>query len=183
MPGFTRPLEPLSDGVVSLRPIGLADADDVTRECQDPEISRWTTIPSPYALTDAVEWLTRVEANWANGHEASFAIVDAAQGALLGSISLSGSTTDPAVAIAGYWVGAASRGRGVATRALRQACEWGFAHHDLTAIELVTMVGNDASARVALKGGFRYVETIDDFTSRYTPGQFYEVHLWRLVRR
>ncbi len=37
----------LRDGDLVLRPATPADADAVTAACQDPEIARWTSVPSP----------------------------------------------------------------------------------------------------------------------------------------
>ena len=42
------PHPPLADDVVVLRPFSLADVDRVTEACQDPDIQRFTTVPSPY---------------------------------------------------------------------------------------------------------------------------------------
>jgi RimJ/RimL family protein N-acetyltransferase len=53
----------------------------------------------------------------------------------------------------GYWVAAAARGRGVATRALRLVCEW----RQERPLRLVTHPRNVASQRVAEKAGFRCV--------------------------
>jgi len=38
----------LSDGVVTLRELVRDDVDAVFAACQDPEIPRFTTVPSPY---------------------------------------------------------------------------------------------------------------------------------------
>ena len=43
--GETPPV--LSDGIVILRPPTLADAPSIAEACQDPDIVRWTTIPTP----------------------------------------------------------------------------------------------------------------------------------------
>jgi len=54
MPPAQPPIPPvLSDGVVTLRPPRADDADDITLACRDPQISQWTTVPTPYARTDA----------------------------------------------------------------------------------------------------------------------------------
>ena len=39
--------------MVTLRPWREEDAPDVARICQDPEIPRWTNVPSPYSEEDA----------------------------------------------------------------------------------------------------------------------------------
>ena len=46
-------LPTLRDGEFVLRPKRPDDADALTAACQDPEISRWTLVPSPYTRADA----------------------------------------------------------------------------------------------------------------------------------
>jgi RimJ/RimL family protein N-acetyltransferase len=54
----------------------------------------------------------------------------------------------------GYWVAAPARGRGVAVRAVRLLCAWGFEARGLPRIQLHTLPGNVASERVAERAGF-----------------------------
>src|SRR5690242_19366507 len=75
-------LPTLSDGVVTLRPRRLEDADAVTAACQDPEIPRWTTVPSPYTREHAMEYLSQEDPDGAH-----FFAVDA-EDRLLGSFSV-----------------------------------------------------------------------------------------------
>ena len=54
-------------GDVRLVPLATTDAHDVHRAVQDPEIPRWTTVPSPYSLTDAEEWTSAAPGQWVAG--------------------------------------------------------------------------------------------------------------------
>jgi Acetyltransferase (GNAT) domain len=47
----------LTDGVVALRPRTEDDIPAITEACQDPEIARWTPVPSPYTEDDPREFL------------------------------------------------------------------------------------------------------------------------------
>ena len=49
----------LKDGIIALRPITEDDIPAVVAACQDPEIPRWTRVPSPYAEADARGFLSR----------------------------------------------------------------------------------------------------------------------------
>ena len=71
----------LEDDVVRLRPFEEGDVSAIAVACQDPEIPRWTAVPSPYTEADARAWLESDE-------EESFAVVDRASGELLGSIGV-----------------------------------------------------------------------------------------------
>jgi ribosomal-protein-serine acetyltransferase len=53
-----------------------------------------------------------------------------------------------------YWVAASSRGDGIATRAVRCISRFAFSALGLQRLELLTMVDNAASQRVAEKAGF-----------------------------
>jgi RimJ/RimL family protein N-acetyltransferase len=79
-----RPERPLTDGVVALRPWRQDDLPAVVRMCQDPEIARFTRVPSPYTEEDARTYLERHEEQ-----EVGFAIVEAEDdNDVLGSIGL-----------------------------------------------------------------------------------------------
>jgi RimJ/RimL family protein N-acetyltransferase len=54
----------------------------------------------------------------------------------------------------GYWLVAAARGQGHATRAVQLICGWGFAALALERIALLAATGNPASQHVAERAGF-----------------------------
>lgn len=69
------PTQALRDGPTALRPWRDSDIGALVFACQDPEISRWTRVPSPYGESDARAYLlTRHDAIHA-GRMAPFAIV------------------------------------------------------------------------------------------------------------
>jgi RimJ/RimL family protein N-acetyltransferase len=135
----------LEDEVVLLRPYEKGDVPAIVAACQDPEISRWTSVPSPYTEADALQWLESDE-------EETFAIVDRSTGELLGSIGV----RYPAGGIgeAGYWVKRGARGRGIATRALALLSRWALGEKELGRFQVRVDVENEASQRVAEKAGF-----------------------------
>jgi RimJ/RimL family protein N-acetyltransferase len=149
----------LSDGELLLcRPTeGLVP--EIHSACQDPALHRWlTALPDPYTEQDAVDYVRTQAQAWVDGTERSFAITDAGDGRLLGMIGLRdlSALTAPGGGMGevGYWVAAAERGRGVATRALRLVCRWGFDELRLGRIEWQAELGNDASRRAAEAVGF-----------------------------
>ncbi|HEV7208289.1 MAG TPA: GNAT family N-acetyltransferase [Mycobacteriales bacterium] len=146
----------ISAGAIHLRPFRPADADEVSRICQDPAIARWTTVPSPYTAEHGREFVAKVAAGWANGTQAVWAACDAGTGALLASIGLHLDRGGPGTAELGYWSAPEARGRGVVTSAARAACRWGFTALGLRRIDWYAQVGNEASWRVAHQIGFRY---------------------------
>jgi RimJ/RimL family protein N-acetyltransferase len=135
---------------VTLRQWREDDAPAVADICQDPEIPRWTNVPSPYTEADAREFIRETLA--CERAEMARAIVDAHDDTLLGAIGLR--LPAPGVGEVGYWLAAPARGRGAATRAVRLMCAWAFRQFSLARIQLHTLPGNDASERVAERAGF-----------------------------
>jgi RimJ/RimL family protein N-acetyltransferase len=147
--------EPLVEGTTALRPWRDADISQIVAACQDPEISRWTRVPSPYGETDARLYLLQRHDLLASGSAAPFAIVSAADDRqLLGSISLMAIEWQHGRAEVGYWLGPEARGHGHATRAVRLICAWAFAKLALERISLLAATGNVHSQRVAERAGF-----------------------------
>ena len=143
----------ISAGRLHLRPWALPDVPALFAACQDPEISRWTTVPSPYRLEAAEEWAGRAApAMWDDGSGAPFAVLDAFSGELLASVGLHAMDGDQATV--GYWCAAAARGRGVVTEAVGAVCRWGFGGLGLDRISWEAEVGNWPSRAVAEKNGF-----------------------------
>jgi RimJ/RimL family protein N-acetyltransferase len=144
----------LHDDAIVLRPPEAGDAAAIAAAVQDPDIPRFTMVPSPYTVDDAAAYIERSAAAWRSGAAAPFVIVDAATGTLLGSIGLHdlGVATGPAHV--GYWVAAEARGRGVATRALRLVARWALEDLALDRLEVQVFVENERSQRVAARAGF-----------------------------
>ena len=176
--GLERP-EQLKDGRVLLRAFSLADVPDVTRACQDPEITRWTMIPSPYSDDDARTWIMGHEQMWASGTGAPFAIVGASDGHLIGSISLQAINHPNGTAVVGYWVAEWERGQGAATRALRLVADWAFEALGLGELTLQTILGNTASERVAEKAGFTSVGETTKLRHPSAPNRRLALKEWR----
>ncbi|HWF56047.1 MAG TPA: GNAT family N-acetyltransferase [Solirubrobacteraceae bacterium] len=149
------PGAPLRDGPTALRTWRDQDIPALVVACQDPDITRWTRVPSPYGEAEARAYRMTREAAVRAGAMAPFAIVEAdAPDVLLGSISLMRFAWQDARGEVGYWLAAAARGRGHATRAVRLICAWGFHQLGLERIELIAATGNAASQTVAERTGF-----------------------------
>jgi RimJ/RimL family protein N-acetyltransferase len=150
------PIEPptLRDGDLVLRPKRRADLDALTAACQDPEIPRWTLVPSPYTRADAEAFYESSRADVAAGRAVNLLAVGTDE-RLLGSFSVMELDRAPGYGEIGYWVAAEARGRGVGTRAVRLLHEWAVRELGLTEIEILPHRGNAASRRIAEKAGYR----------------------------
>jgi RimJ/RimL family protein N-acetyltransferase len=146
--------DPVAAGPVTLRPWEPADVSFVYDACQDPEIQRWTNLPSPFRASDAVALLQFSTTLRERGTAALFAVTSTDQGELLGAISLRDIARDEGRASIGYWVAVEARGRGVATTAVTATARWAFEALGVDEVYADVLHGNDASLRVLERCGF-----------------------------
>jgi RimJ/RimL family protein N-acetyltransferase len=140
------------------------DVPAITAACQDPDIQRWTRVPSPYHEQDARRYVEFSRQSLERGTGAVLlAVPDDPRGApggdLLAAIGLSIDTADFSGEL-GYWVVPSARGRGIATRGCRLLCRFGFDQLDLGYIGLIAAAGNDGSNGVARRLGFTHEGTL-----------------------
>lgn len=157
---LTPPDPPLSDGIITLRPLVADDADVITEACQDARIQRFIPIPRPYHRTDATAYIERTARDWESGTKAAFALVaaDDPTGVLLGVINLAVSES---TGNAAYWVAPGCRGMGLAGRALRLVDDWAFGDLQLAVVLLEIREENEASIRVATSAGYHRAGRLD----------------------
>lgn len=141
----------LSDGVVTLRPLRPDDAPTVIAHLQEPDISRWTGVPSPYGQAEFDAWLTASEEANDQGAGLHLSIVDG-EDRVIGAVGVQGLGTDrPDL---GYWVAREARRQGVAARAVRLLRDWLAAEHGRSHLEILVHPDNTPSQRVAAAAGF-----------------------------
>jgi RimJ/RimL family protein N-acetyltransferase len=148
----------LTTGRLLLRTVGPRDADAVLAACQDPDIQRWTTIPSPYLPEHARSFTEQVvPAGWANGTMFTFGVFLPA-GDLTGMVALT--MMSPGVAEIGFWGTEEHRGNGYVTEASVAVARWAFTRLSVDRVEWRAEVGNAASRSVARRAGFTLEGTL-----------------------
>lgn len=147
-----------------LRPFEPADAAAVHAACQEPDIPRWTSIPSPYRLQDAERFVgTVVPEGWRDDTSYSFAVLARADGSLVGAmglVRLDRLRTPERQAELGYWTAREHRGEGYTVEAARAVVRWAFRDLGVERMEWVAEAGNEGSRAVARKVGFRMEGTL-----------------------
>lgn len=111
----------------------------------------------PYALADAERFLTWARRGWRDGTHFVFLIVRDADGELAGAIDIK-SADRTAPAEIGYWL--AVEHSGVMTSAVEELCRLACAAGYRELFGLVR-AGNDRSAAVLERTGFRVTETLE----------------------
>ncbi|MER5361545.1 GNAT family protein [Streptomyces sp. NPDC002785] len=168
-------------GDVLLRPWGREAAeqeavlDGLVTAAADPLIALWNPLATA-DRSDALAWLEARDGGWDRGASASFAALAAADGTLLGGFTLRWVDRADGLAMIGYWLLPAARGRSVATRATRAVTSWGFRTADARRIEIAHAVGNEASCRVADRCGYLPEGTLRD-SHRFGDGEYHDEHL------
>jgi RimJ/RimL family protein N-acetyltransferase len=142
-----------------LRPLQPDDADAVYTACQDPDISRWTSVPSPYTREHAADFTGRTSPEgWRDDILYNFGVFTRDGGALVSSMGLmrfgSGLDGPERQAELGYWTAREQRRKGYTAEAARAVCAWGFDSLGIERIEWYAEAGNEGSRAVALSLGF-----------------------------
>jgi [ribosomal protein S5]-alanine N-acetyltransferase len=144
----------LTDGTVRLRPWRDADVPDLVEACRDPEIPRWTVVPTPYSAADARAFVAGQNERFSRGEAAPFAIVGAEGGEFLGSVEITLVDRRSGRGEIGYWVAPWARRRGIALRAVGLVSVWALGDLGLERLELLVEPENEPSQRVAEAAGF-----------------------------
>ena len=153
-PGAFPESGPLTDGVVTVRPVTVDDWEVVRDEHNNEESLRWDFSGEEMGDDEARRRAASAAREWRRGRAARFVMVDAATGEGAGVIGVL-RLGPPGTGLVGYGVLPAFRGRGFTTRALRLVARWAFEEAGLARLELGHKVGNVASGRAAEKAGFR----------------------------
>lgn len=153
-PEQNRPMEPvtLTTGRLLLRTVGPQDTDAVYAAAQDPDIQRWTTIPSPYLPEHAQSFTEQlVPEGWANGSMFTFGLF-LPDGQLAGMLAIT--MRSLGVGEVGFWGTKEHRGNGYVTEATVAVSHWAFTRLSVDRVEWRAEVGNTASRAVAERAGF-----------------------------
>ncbi|MCG5214917.1 GNAT family N-acetyltransferase [Streptosporangium sp. KLBMP 9127] len=144
----------LTDGVVRLEPITVADAPGFHRMMTDPLVLRYHVPPDPPPFEEIAERCRKTGMWWLAGERAELAVKDAVTGEFAGHIQLMQIMPPLGQAMVGYSLLAGHRGRGFVTRAVNLLAGWAFEHTALHRIVAGTDPDNTASQRVLERAGF-----------------------------
>ncbi|UUU22593.1 GNAT family N-acetyltransferase [Streptomyces sp. DSM 40750] len=141
-----------------LRTVDRHDTDTVYAAAQDPDIQRWTTIPSPYLREHAEGFVEQaVPEGWANASMFTFGLFLPA-GELVGMLGVT--MRSLGTGEIGFWATKEHRRNGYITEATRAAAHWSFTTLALDRLEWRAEVGNTASRAVAEHTGFTLEGTL-----------------------
>jgi ribosomal-protein-alanine N-acetyltransferase len=144
----------------AIRPLGPHDVDEFTAAvvANRAHTEPWEPIHAEahYTRAGQAETLRRDVEAWDMGTGYAFSVLDREGDRIIGRMAL-GNVVHGAWrnATLGYWVAAASGGRGHATEAARLICAFAFEHAGLHRVQPAVIPRNVRSIRVVEKAGFR----------------------------
>jgi RimJ/RimL family protein N-acetyltransferase len=138
-----------------LRPFKMEDAPQVAEQANDRELAKYVgTIPYPYHVKDAENWLKKVTAEKCKKDPSQVDFCIEIEGWVAGAISLFDIKPEHKAEI-GYWLGKNFRGKGVMTQTVVEVCEFGFDHLGLKRVYAAPHADNISSHKVLEKAGFK----------------------------
>ncbi len=118
------------------------------------EVHPWLPWCRPdFSVDDAARWVSSREEAWRVETEKSVVLCDLESDGFVGGAGLNRIDRGHRVANLGYWVRTTWTGRGAATAAIRLCAGYAFEELELERVEIVVVLENEASKRVAEKAG------------------------------
>jgi RimJ/RimL family protein N-acetyltransferase len=147
-----RPPATLTDGVVVLREFREDDRAVVLSTMGDELVHRWLNMPAEPRDADFNSLLRTARDGRFSGERIDYAVTEVGRDVAIGAVIASRRARDNYEVA--YLAGAAGRGRGLMTRAVRVLCDWLFSE-GIGRLELRTHPGNEPSQRLAERAGFQ----------------------------
>lgn len=149
--------EPITDGVVSLRPAAERDIPEILIAHQDdPELFIRLGEERPPSGAELGRRSERAEAEREAGTRVGLTIVEPGSDVCVGQVSTHRIDPINARAALGVWLAPQARGRGFAPRALSLTARWLFESCHLERLEIVTEPDNRAMIASARTAGFEF---------------------------
>ena len=136
-------------------------------------------LPYPYTVEDAKEYISSMlQAN----QEKMFAFAISVDEHVIGSISVTRlDNIHYCTGELGYYISEDYWGKGYATSAVKQVCQYVFEHSDIIRIFAEPFAYNTASCRVLEKAGFIYEGTLHK--NAIKNGQVQDMKMYALLRK
>jgi RimJ/RimL family protein N-acetyltransferase len=148
------PDPPLAGEEVALRPWSPLDAEVLVVGWNDPDVQRWTGVPTSREPAHARAWIEG-EASRRSAHlSLDLVIAQPGDGSVLGEVGLARFDRVRLVAEVGYWLLPSGRGRGAAAAALGLLVPWSFAALGLDQVFARVQPDNERSIAVMRAAGF-----------------------------
>ncbi len=148
----------LSHGNITLRPAIEEDIQNIFQACQDPAIPRFTTVPSPYTITHAENFIREIAPKQFEAKKEILFVITSNQvsaGEFCGVISFHTVDLNNHTAELGYWIAKGARGRGIGATSVNLISNYGLETIGFRRIEAYVDVDNVASRKLLSSASYR----------------------------
>ncbi|WP_405756536.1 GNAT family N-acetyltransferase [Streptomyces sp. NBC_01420] len=145
------------DGIV-LREWAETDLSALVELYDDPEIDRWTPVPSPFDTTAAREYLARAHEGREEGRKKAQLVITTDGEQPRGEVLLFPSELDARDVELAYGVGSRHRRQGLSSRAVRLLVDYARRQQGVRRVLLRIEPGNSPSIAVACATGFQLTD-------------------------
>ena len=158
----------------------MSDAESVAKNINDKNIYRNTfTIPYPYTLKDAKQWLCEIINNRRKKISESAVFAIEINGQAVGAISINKIKQEHKAEI-GYWLGEKYQGKGIMTQAIKEITKYGFKELKLRRIYAQVFPFNEGSKKVLEKNGYKFEGTLKKGVKK--NGKFFDCCIFAKTR-
>lgn len=153
---------------LTLRPMTLADDNDLFSMRRDPRMHLFTDTKADECIADTRQYIEKMIQGVKENKWVIWAIEARESGRVIGSISIWNLNAEKNTAELGYGLNPEFQGEGYMQEALQCVVDYGVNKMQLAVLEAYTEAENAASSKLLLKCGFEKTGEVDD------PGYFSE---------
>ncbi len=165
-----------------LRKFKEGDQKSIIKNINHKEIfNNTSSIPHPYTLENANKWIKRCERNSKLDEPKSVNFAIDINGEVIGSVGFHKIDRKNKRAEIGYWLSKDYWGKGIMTKAVKQATIYGFKKMKLKRIYGYVFSHNKASARVLEKCGFKLEGKLKKHFLK--NGKYIDVFMYGKIRK
>jgi RimJ/RimL family protein N-acetyltransferase len=163
-----------------LRPLHPADAPQMVELASDFDVAAGVlSLPHPYALGDAEQFIARVQPATTSDADHVFALTLKPDGRWIGVIGLHEARAYRRAEL-GYWLGKPYWNHGYASEAARRLVRYGFEELGLNRVHAACYASNRGSARVMEKAGMTFEGTLRQHYIRFDV--IHDAHIYGILR-
>lgn len=164
----------------TLRKATMKDAQSIAKYANNKKIAdNLTTLPSPYSLKDAREYIKRCQKRYKQKEPDSFNLGIEINKEIVGMIGVHEIKHEHKAEI-GYWLGEPFWGKGIMSRAVKLSAKECVRRFKLKRLEAHVFSYNKASARVLEKNGFKYEGLLKKYHKK--GSKYIDAYIYALVK-
>ena len=162
-----------------LRPITIADAEDVFEYGSDPEVTKYVIFLTHSSIADSIKWLEKASAEFARKEQMTFAITLMSDGKFIGSCGFHHFSPEHHRVKIGYVLNRKYWGMGYVTETVRELIRFAFEEMGMHRIQATCDFENVKSAQAMERCGMKLEGTFRDHELR--RGKFVATKVYAIL--